>query len=215
VSTARLADISGTAWLRAAGRSHWAAMHAVRPHGNPAGLWRVGRDIPPQRFCGICGFRELSASPVRAPAAEHEQRHRAAKTAVGPDGAPALLGAFSLTCPRRGRKIAQAAPGWGAQWGFSAGLGGMPFILWSRHWLSASCVRLSGLYAFASHLLKADTVCASVPQREAMLLFPLGTSEQRDQMRALIRENEVDARKPLTWELFILSAAELQPLVGR
>jgi hypothetical protein len=36
----------------------------LKQHGNPAGLWRVGRDIPPQRFRGIFGIRELSASPV-------------------------------------------------------------------------------------------------------------------------------------------------------
>ena len=51
------------------------------------------------------------------------------------------------------------------------------------------------------------------PQREAMLLFPLGTREERDQMRALTRESEKDARKLVTWELFTLSTTGLQPLV--
>jgi hypothetical protein len=92
------------------------------------------------------------------------------------------------------------------------GPGGMPFVVWSGHWLTASCLRLSGLYAFASRALKADAVCVSVPHREAMLVFPVGTREQRDQMRAIIRENEADAPKPLTWELFTLSAAGLRPL---
>jgi hypothetical protein len=36
----------------------------LKRHGNPAGLWRVGRDIPPERFRGIFGFRELSRSPA-------------------------------------------------------------------------------------------------------------------------------------------------------
>jgi hypothetical protein len=93
------------------------------------------------------------------------------------------------------------------------GPGGIPFVVWSRHWLTASCVRLPGLYAFAIKILKADTVCVSVPQREAMLLFPLGSIEEREQMRAIIRKNEEDARKLVTWELFTSSAAGLQPLV--
>jgi hypothetical protein len=93
------------------------------------------------------------------------------------------------------------------------GPGGMPFILWSGHWLTASCIRLGGLHAFATKLLKVDTVCVSIPQREAMLLFPRGTREQRDQMRTLIRQNEEDARKLVTWELFTLSAAVLEPFV--
>ena len=46
-----------------------------------------------------------------------------------------------------------------------------------------------------------------------MLLFPFGTREGRDQMRRLIRKSEADARKPVTWELFTLSAASLHPLV--
>jgi hypothetical protein len=93
------------------------------------------------------------------------------------------------------------------------GPGGVPFILWSGHWLTASCIRLPGLHAFASKALKTDSICVSVPQREAMLLFPQGDREHHDQMRSLIRKNEEDARKLVTWELFTLSATGLQPLV--
>jgi hypothetical protein len=93
------------------------------------------------------------------------------------------------------------------------GPGSAPFVLWSGHWLTASCVRLLRLHAFATKFLKTDAVCVSIPQREALLLFPPGTREQRDQMRALIRENEDGARKLVTWELFELSAAGLRPFV--
>jgi hypothetical protein len=93
------------------------------------------------------------------------------------------------------------------------GPNGMPFILWSGHWLSASCIRLPGLYRFGSKYLKEQTFCVSVPQREAMLLFPVGTRADRDAMRSMIRENESDARKPVTLELFTLSAAGLHPFV--
>ena len=93
------------------------------------------------------------------------------------------------------------------------GPGGLPFELWSGHWLTASCIRLPGLFAFATKFLKAEAVCVSIPQREAMLLFPFGTHEQREQMRVLIYEKEADARKLVTWELFTLSSTGLQPLV--
>src|SRR5262245_967293 len=74
-------------WLCEPDRQHWPRRHAVRRHGgrvedvivvrvkvprawlkrhgNHAGLWRVGRDIPSVSIHGIRGFRELSASPVR------------------------------------------------------------------------------------------------------------------------------------------------------
>jgi hypothetical protein len=88
---------------------------------------------------------------------------------------------------------------------------GVPFILWSGHWLTASCVRLPRLHAFAGKFLNTDSVCVSIPQREAMLLFPPSTKEQREEMRALIRKNEEGARKLVTWELFELSAAGFRP----
>jgi hypothetical protein len=93
------------------------------------------------------------------------------------------------------------------------GAGGTPFVIWSGHWLTASCIRVRGLHAFASKLLKTDTVCVSIPQREAMLLFPDGPKEQRDQMRALIQTNEQDPHKLVTGKLFRLTAAGVTPLV--
>lgn len=93
------------------------------------------------------------------------------------------------------------------------GPSGFPFVLWHGHWLTASCIRLPGLYKFASKQLNTDSVCVSIPQREAMLLFPVGTKEQRTQMRSLIRENEQDARKLVTWELFTLSATGVSPFI--
>jgi hypothetical protein len=91
------------------------------------------------------------------------------------------------------------------------GPGATKFVLWSGHWLTASCIRLPGLYSFATKALKAETLCVSIPQREAMLLFPLATREERDQMRAAIQEEEAAARKLVTWDLFTLSPMGLQP----
>jgi hypothetical protein len=39
-----------------------------------------------------------------------------------------------------------------------------------------------------------------------MLIFPKGTRRARDAMRALICQNESDGAKPLTFELFELTA---------
>ncbi len=103
--------------------------------------------------------------------------------------AEAALGATELH-RRALDNLESLAAGPDIQKSMHQGPDGMPFILWVGHWLTASCIRLPGLHAFASPLLKADTLCVSVPQREAMLLFPLGTREQRSQMRALIRANE-------------------------
>jgi hypothetical protein len=107
--------------------------------------------------------------------------------------------------------LSALAQGTGIQKSLFHGPGGTQFVLWSGHWLTASCVRLPGLYSFATKALKADTLCVSIPQREAMLLFPLGTREERDQMRALIQEQEAKARKHVTWELFTLSPMGLHP----
>ena len=49
---------------------------------------------------------------------------------------------------------------------------GLPFMAWSGHWLAASCIRLPGLFVFASNLLRADTFCVSIPQRGAAPFSP-------------------------------------------
>ena len=91
--------------------------------------------------------------------------------------------------------------------------GGYPVIVWSGHWLVASCMRLPRLYEFAAKSLEADRLCISIPQRELLFVFPEGTREQRDQMRAIIVDNEADAANQITFELFSLSADGLRPMV--
>jgi len=90
---------------------------------------------------------------------------------------------------------------------------GYKVIVWSGHWLVASCLRLPRLYDFAAKTLETDRLCISIPQRELLFVFPEGTREQRDQMRAIILDNETDAKNPITWELFSLSANGLRPIV--
>ena len=44
-----------------------------------------------------------------------------------------------------------------------------------------------------------------------MLLFRDIDADDRSEMRALIAETEKDGRKPLTWELFRITPAGLEP----
>ena len=76
------------------------------------------------------------------------------------------------------------------------------FIVWGDHWLAASCLRLPGLGDWARKTLEADEVCASIPQREALFLFPMADRPFRDAMREIIRKGEEHARKQVTWDLF-------------
>lgn len=86
------------------------------------------------------------------------------------------------------------------------GADGAPaFILWGgAHWLSASSLLLPGLRVLAQRALGEHEICAAIPHRDVMLLF--GTRDQawRDEMQAVISENESDGRKPLTRRLIRL-----------
>lgn len=89
---------------------------------------------------------------------------------------------------------------------FEHGPQGRPFILFSDHWLAATCILLPDLYDVTSKPLGATDILVSVPNRDAMLVFPRGDASYRNAMRALIREKESDSRKPLTFKLFRLTA---------
>jgi hypothetical protein len=86
-----------------------------------------------------------------------------------------------------------------------------PFIVWAGHWLAASCVRLPNLYAFACEQLHARDLCASIPQRETLVIFPNKGKPFRDQMRRIIRHSEAPGEKPITFELFSLTADGVCP----
>jgi hypothetical protein len=90
---------------------------------------------------------------------------------------------------------------------FDAGPEGRPFILFSGHWLASSCILLPDLYDLASKRLGTTDILVSVPNRDAMLVFPKGDAHYRQAMRALIREKESDGLKPLTFKLFGLTKA--------
>lgn len=84
------------------------------------------------------------------------------------------------------------------------GPGGIPFILVSDHWLSAATILATNIYSLGRSNLKADTIYASIPHRDVLLLFPKCTGAQLDSFKKMIKEKESGANKPLTFELFHL-----------
>ena len=53
---------------------------------------------------------------------------------------------------------------------------------------------------------------ASVPHRDAMLIFWQEDAGYRREMQVLIAENEAGARKPLTAQLFAVGVGRIDPL---
>lgn len=116
---------------------------------------------------------------------------------------------------------------------------GLPYWVWSGHWLVASCLRLPQLYEQACHRLGAVRLLVSLPRRETMIIFPEGDRASRQRMRALIRQEHGAQRMgeivpsavrrselppsdlssserppselPLTWELFSLTPSGVTP----
>lgn len=80
---------------------------------------------------------------------------------------------------------------------------------------AATAILLPRLRDLVAGQVGSREICASIPHREAMLLFAKGDRAHRDEMRALVREKESDGRKPLTFELFELTDAGPKPLAGR
>jgi len=104
------------------------------------------------------------------------------------------------------------------EWGISAKMLGRPgdavhFLLFSDHPRAAACLRLPHLYAQATHLLEADEICACVPQRESLVVFPKRDRAYREMVVSKIREIEADARRPITFELFELTSEGVRPFV--
>lgn len=94
---------------------------------------------------------------------------------------------------------------------FEGGPEGQSFVLVGGHWEAAATILQPKLHALVASALNTTELCASVPHRDAMLIFPKGTRRSRDAMRALVREKESGAPKPLTFELFELTAKGPNP----
>lgn len=90
---------------------------------------------------------------------------------------------------------------------------GERLIVWTGHWLTASCIRLPGIGEWASEALGTNEICVSIPQRESLLFFANRNRQFRDDMRSLIRSSEDEAQKLVTFELFTLAGDVLRPQI--
>jgi len=94
---------------------------------------------------------------------------------------------------------------------FPNGPSGKPFVLVGGHWAAATSILLPKLRQLVEGPLGSRDILISIPHREAMLVFPYGDRTHRNALRALVREKESDARKPLTFELFTLTGHGVEP----
>jgi hypothetical protein len=89
----------------------------------------------------------------------------------------------------------------------------MPYFVSAGHWASADAVLLPGLVQQLSKPLGTDALCASIPHRDALFVFPYGTRASRDAMRGVVQENEGSrGSKPLTRALFHLRNTRIEAL---
>ena len=87
---------------------------------------------------------------------------------------------------------------------FENGPAGLPFLLVGGHWGASALLIAPRFRTVAVGALQTEDVCVSIPHREALIAFPKGDSPSRKAMTAMVRKNEADGAKPLTWELFEL-----------
>jgi uncharacterized protein YtpQ (UPF0354 family) len=90
------------------------------------------------------------------------------------------------------------------------GPGGTPFILVSDHWLSAATLLATNIHTLAKSGLGTDTIYASIPHRDVLILFPKCIGGQLDSFKQMIKDKESDGRKPLTFDLFQLDNTGLK-----
>ncbi len=83
--------------------------------------------------------------------------------------------------------------------------GDMPFLLFADSWLAAAALMARGLPDLAERVFGTDTVYASIPHRDAMLVFPQCAGGKLQAYRDMIAEHESDGEKPLTFTLFEVS----------
>lgn len=86
------------------------------------------------------------------------------------------------------------------------------FLLYSEHPRASACLRLPDLYDHSRELLKADALCAMVPQRDSLVVFPDRSPAYRELIVAKLRAIEADAEHPLSFGVFELSASGVRPV---
>jgi hypothetical protein len=78
----------------------------------------------------------------------------------------------------------------------------IPFALFTDSWLSASCILLPDLKEKLSQHLGSESLFVCIPNRDAMLVFPKLTEEQKLNTQQFVKEKESGATKPLSFDFF-------------
>ena len=89
--------------------------------------------------------------------------------------------------------------------------GPVNMLLYSDHARAAACLRLPDLYEDAREHLQADDLCACVPQRESLVIFPKRDRAYREMLVGKLREIEADAQRPISFALFELTPTGPRP----
>ncbi len=84
-------------------------------------------------------------------------------------------------------------------------------LMFVDHWLAATCVLLPGLWGLAREALGTGELVASVPHRDALLVFPMGTAESRAAVTSAITIAERGVRKPITDRLLRVLPRAVEP----
>ena len=90
------------------------------------------------------------------------------------------------------------------------GPNGLPFIIFTDHWLSAAAALSTNIYSFGSKNLNSDSIYISIPQRDVLILFAKCNNSQLNDFKKMIQEKESDSRKPLTFDIFQLDKNGIQ-----
>ena len=87
------------------------------------------------------------------------------------------------------------------------------FLLYSDHPRASACLRLPDLYEHAIEVLQEKELCACVPQRDSLVIFPKRDRAYRGMLVAKLHRIEADASFPLGFELFELAPGEVNPFI--
>ena len=85
------------------------------------------------------------------------------------------------------------------------------FLLYSGHARAAACLRVPLIHREARHHLGTDELVACVPQRERLIVSPKRDRAYREKLVDKLREIEANARRPISFSLFELTADGVRP----
>jgi hypothetical protein len=96
------------------------------------------------------------------------------------------------------------------------GKNGAPrFVMFSDHWLAATCVLLGGAAKMARDALGTDQLIAMIPHRDVLIVFADGDVGSREKGRRFFLDKESDGRKPITDRLLRLLPPSDKPFYER